>query len=240
MVIETNISISDKIEEYISTIPGWTPFDELLSLFHLAFSTSNMGGDVLEIGSWCGRSTAVLALACQMTKGNVHAVDLFPHKHDWYRNDDGSYSFRVDIDGRRKDGYNEQTVWAEPFERDIAPIYEQHESILDFFWSNLRDAGVHEAVTAFRGNTDMYFSTEGHGKRYRLAFIDGDHSRAAVSQDIRYVEEALLPGGWIAFDDAFSCYDGVDAAIRDLVIDSGHYCNHAKIARKFFIAQKKG
>lgn len=77
------------------------------------------------------------------------------------------------------------------------------------------------------------------GRRFRLAFIDGDHSYEAVCADIRNVERVLVPGGWICFDDAFTVYDGVNRAIDDLIINSGDYELCQQMTRKFFVARRE-
>lgn len=108
--------IIDQISELVDGIPGWTPIDELYTLYLLAMSFAKDEGDILEIGSWCGRSTLVLALAARnIGDKKVYAFDLFPNKNDWEENKDGSFSFKVKIKNQLFNGYKEQTVWEEPF-----------------------------------------------------------------------------------------------------------------------------
>ena len=94
-------------------------------------------------------------------------------------------------------------------------------------------------MTPFRGTGTIFASQVSRDLRVRLAFLDGDHSYGAVCADIEAVERFLVPGGWIAFDDAFSVYDGVDAAIRDRVLSSDRYEFAHQVCRKFFIARRK-
>ncbi|MGH2652192.1 MAG: hypothetical protein ACRDHK_13400, partial [Actinomycetota bacterium] len=69
--------IIDQIESIVRDVPGWSPVDQLYTLFNLAFLNSRVEGDIVEIGSWCGRSAAVLGLAARRLGGlRVHAVDL--------------------------------------------------------------------------------------------------------------------------------------------------------------------
>ncbi|HEY8133602.1 MAG TPA: class I SAM-dependent methyltransferase, partial [Thermoanaerobaculia bacterium] len=75
--------------------------------------------------------------------------------------------------------------------------------------------------------------------RIRFAFIDGDHSYDAVCRDIDAVHRFLAPGGWIAFDDAFSSYDGVSRAIEDRIINSGKYDYAQQLTRKCFVARRR-
>jgi predicted O-methyltransferase YrrM len=237
--VKTTTPIVQTIEEIAGSIPGWTPLDQLFTLYLLSVSTSSLGGDILEIGSWCGRSTTILALAARETPNTkVVAVDLFPSKDDWHENPDRSYSFKVKLpDIGEIGGYQEQTVWKEPFERDIAPIYTRYNSVYDVFVESLGKHGVDHLVTAHRGNSEII----PHLPKFqaRLAFIDGDHSYDAVCQDINEVEKVLMPGGWICFDDAFSHYEGVNRAIQDKIIQSGQYEIGQQMTRKLFVARRK-
>lgn len=225
-----------QIEELVADIPGWTPIDQLYTLFTLVLASSHLDGEILEVGSWCGRSSVVLALASRLSGNSpVTCIDLFPGRDDWRQNSDGSYSFEVTIGGKRYGGYQDQTVWQEPFERDIAPLYESHDSIQELFMENVTRKGFSDLVRALRGTSEQLAGSPGY--RCRLAFLDGDHGYEAVCRDIENVERHLVPGGWITFDDAFTCYDGVDQAIRERIIDSGKYESCQQMTRKLFVAR---
>src|SRR6185295_14618518 len=99
-------SVADRLERAAGEVPGWTPFDQLLSLFNLAFASAHLGGDLLEIGSWCGRSAVALGLAARLTpETRVHCIDLFPERVDWRQNPDGSYSMLVSVEGEAVGAY---------------------------------------------------------------------------------------------------------------------------------------
>jgi len=231
--------IATRIEELVRDVPGWSPPDQLVALFTLAY-LSDAKGDIIELGSWCGRSASALGLAARLSGGSVvHAIDLFPDKTDWRRNADGSYSYAVTLGDRRVGAYHEQTVWAEPFLRDIAPIYERHPRLLDRFRETIARNGLSDVVWPFRGDLRMFAAAAPPGLRCKLAFIDGDHSYEAVVGDIEAVERFLVPGGWIAFDDAFSCYEGVDRAITERVVESGRYDRCQQLTRKCFVARRR-
>src|SRR3989442_4465461 len=206
--------IINQIEEAVKDIPGWSPIDQLYTLFNLTYLTADLQGDIVEIGCWCGRSTSVLGTASRLV-GNtlIYCVDLFPEKNDWKKNEDGSYSFEVQIGNSKYSGYRDQTVWREPFERDIAPIYEKCESLYDLFMQSISKNGLKDIVEVFRGNSRMFRDSLDPNFKCKLVFIDGDHSYDAVCQDIKNIEPYLVKGGWISFDDAFSHYDGVNRAI---------------------------
>jgi hypothetical protein len=87
-----------EIEGLVAGVHGWSPVDELYTLSLLAHATSHLRGDLLEVGSWFGRSALVLGAAARDTHGTVHCIDLFPERQDWRRNLDGTFSFAVEID----------------------------------------------------------------------------------------------------------------------------------------------
>src|SRR5512139_624630 len=214
-------SVASRLAAVVEQVPGWSPLDQLLALFGLAFASSHLEGDLVEIGSWCGRSAVALGLAASATgRTGVHCIDLFPSKEDWTQNPDGSYSMSVKLGDRSVNAYQTHTVWREPVERDIAPLYSKSDSILGIFNSTIAAFDLGELVTAYRGTSEIVASKRFDRHRFRLAFIDGDHSYEAVQRDIENIEPSLLPGGWLCFDDAFTSYEGVDRAIREHVVKS--------------------
>lgn len=229
-----------RIARIIETIPGWTPPDQLLALHMLVVATSHLEGDIVEIGSWCGRSTAVLGHAAKASgHGIVHAIDLFPSSADWQTNEDGSHSFEVNIGERTIGGYQDQTVWDEPFQKDIATIYRENESVLDVFNASISGEGLTDVVTPFRGTGAMFCADRDPLPSARVAFVDGDHSYNATCADIDSVEQMLVPGGWIAFDDAFTVYEGVNKAITDRILGSNSYTQAHQVTRKLFVARRR-
>ena len=235
------VPIIDAVERFAREVPGWTPVDQLLALFMLAWTSREVPGDIVEIGSWCGRSACVLGLAARMSGStHVHCIDPFPARDDWYRNDDGSWSLKVQAGEQSVVAYDEQTVWAEPFERDILPVYRRFAGTLEAFHHAISSAGLDPVVSAHRGTIGGFLeSPAASGVRCRMAFIDGDHGFEAVRRDIREVERILVPGGWICFDDAFTTSAGVDRAVRECIIDSPNYEDAQQLTRKLFVARRR-
>jgi hypothetical protein len=233
--------MAQRIEEGVRDVPGWSPIDQLFALNLLVSTSANLAGDVLEVGSWCGRSAIALALGAAVTDHpRVHCIDLFPARSDWFRNDDGSYSMRVDLGDRYVDAYHEQTVWAEPFERDIAPVYERYESVHDAFLEHTRRAGVGNIVLPFKGCLSDFLRQQGGKFRCRMAFLDGHHSYRGVMEDIDAISPHMVTGGWLCFDDAFSGYEGVDRAIGECVMNNSRYDFTCQLTRKLFVARVAG
>lgn len=229
-----------QIEEVVKDVPGWSPIDQLYTLFNVAYLNSELSGDIVEIGSWGGRSASVLGLAARAIGGTtVHCIDLFPEKSDWKQNSDGSYSMEVQIGDTMFGGYKDQTVWKETFETQTGKIYEKYNSVFDCFMETIVRNQLQDIVKPFRGTAETFARSADPNFRCKLVFLDGDHSYDAVCTDIRTIEPFLVAGGWICFDDAFSSYEGVNRAINDLIVASPNYRLCQQMTRKFFIAQKR-
>lgn len=230
--------VVERIHDLVSDIPGWTPEDQLFALYLLAVSTGHLDGEIWEIGAWCGRSTAVLAMASRDSGlTTVNSIDLFPSRSDWFENPDGSFSFRVNIDGQAYESYREQTVWPEPFHKEVAPIYEQHgDDLQKVFTSIIQKKGYSDIVRSYRGTPQDFGRT--YDAAVRFCFIDGDHGYDAVCRDIETVERFLVPGGWLALDDAFSSYEGVNRAIEDKLLKGNGYDSQRQLTRKCFAARR--
>lgn len=67
-------SMDPLLQQFVSSLPGWLSGHEGLLLHELARSQRAKSGVIVEIGSYCGKSTIYLALGDQQ----VYAID--PHK----------------------------------------------------------------------------------------------------------------------------------------------------------------
>lgn len=233
--------LTTRIEEMVKDIPGWSPLDQLYTLNALGLATAHLVGDFLEIGSWCGRSGTVLGHAARAIGGGtlVHCIDLFPRLSDWKRHPDGSYFFEVVIAGRTHRAHLSQTVWASAFESQTSRIYQDYDSPLACFEQQIARFALRDTIRIHHGDSSSFATAQPTDFRCKLAFINGDHGYEAVCADIRMVQQHLVPGGWICFDDAFSCYDGVDAAIRELILADPRFDLAQQMTRKLFVARRR-
>lgn len=198
-VAPPNKLIDDKIStrmpqriEQFANIPGMLPLERGTILYTLAYANT-LQGDILEIGSWQGRSTCFLAQACRDSgNGIVRAVDHFKGnvgKEHFYKvgQDDLSdleSNFRNNIDGA---GLSDHVkLYNMPAQQAAT------EHLADF--ANLR-----------------------------MLFIDGDHSYEGASHDIRLFAPLLQPGGIIVFDDYHSDCTGVQQAVAELIFSDPQY-----------------
>jgi predicted O-methyltransferase YrrM len=230
-------SVESTLREVAETVPGWTPFEQLQSLFCLAYGSARLG-DLLEIGSWCGRSMVALGLAARSVGGvHVHCVDAFPERDDWYENADGTYSYRVTTATGVMHGHADQSVWAEPFHRDIVPTYARWGSPLKAFLATRDRFGLTGVVTPHRMDSAAFFAGPGRDHHYGMVFIDGEHSYDAVSRDMDDATARLASGGTLCMDDAFTSYDEVTRAIRQRIDGStSPFRQPVRVTRKLFAA----
>lgn len=232
------VPVYDRLAGMVEGIHGWSPIEQLYSLFLLAYASRDLAGDVAEIGAWCGRSSVALGLAAKLSGGTrVLAVDLFPRHDDWHENEDGSFSLRVKLASGTVAAYDGHRLWREPYLESVKPLFERHAGILDIFRESMERNALADVVEPLRGTSALL--GERPGLRLRLAFIDGDHSYEAVCNDIDAVLPLLVPGGWLCFDDAFAAYEGVDRAIRERVLGNPAMEPGVQLTRKLFVARKR-
>jgi predicted O-methyltransferase YrrM len=82
-----------------------------------------------------------------------------------------------------------------PFLAEYAP-----DQLFQEFIGNLEQAGVREAVEPIRATTQR--AAKGWTTPIGLLFIDANHAYEAVRADLEAWGTALVPGGYIVFDDA--------------------------------------
>lgn len=181
------------IKHTIDTIPGFTEYEELLALYLCARSSS---GNIVEIGSWCGRSAVVLAKA---SKHNVYCVDLFPSLEDWQQNNDSTWS----ISDRAY--IKNFSIFDKTFRDRFLPVYQSDLSLYDIFVEN---TSCFSNIIPICGTVDNLPDV-----LVSFAFIDGNHDTDGVYQDILAIKKRLTIGGIIAIDDFH--FNSVKQAVLD-------------------------
>lgn len=210
-------SVHAMLARVAESIPGWTPLEQLFALYATVAFDQSQSADIVEVGSWCGRSTIALGLAAKYAGRQLHAVDIFPERDDWIRNPDGTWSIRTLIDDTVVNACDIQTVWNEAFENSILPVYADDFSPRLRLERGLDQFGVRDWVQVHRATGEM-FRLKRPGLRIGTLFLDADHSEASVRADIEGFLPMMEPGACMCFDDAFTVYDGIDRAITDALI----------------------
>lgn len=179
----------------IDTIKGFLAADEAGALYRHARASRPLG-PVLEVGSYCGKSTIYLGLACR-DGGTVYALDHH----------------------RGSEEHQAGEMFHDP------ELYDTGEGLVDTFREfrrNIRSAGLDATVVPVVSDS----ATVARHWRTPLGmvFIDGGHSLDAALTDYRCWTAHLVQGGILAIHDLFpDPYEGGQApwAIYRMALDSG-------------------
>jgi predicted O-methyltransferase YrrM len=159
----------------ITTIKGFLADDEARALFAAAQAESPKG-PVLEIGSYCGKSTVVLGAACQQSNAVLYAVD---HHRGSEEHQQGEFFHDPDL---------------------YDPAEEQFDSFREFR-KNIARAGLHNTVVPLVSSSDV--ASRGWNTALSMVFIDGGHSLDAALTDYRCWASHIVRGGILAIHDVF-------------------------------------
>jgi MMP 1-O-methyltransferase len=156
---------------------GFMPPGEGRALYAAAAEAARLGLPLLEIGSYCGRSTLLLADAARRAGTVVVTVDH--HR-----------------------GSEEQQPGEEFHDPELAdPRDGCRVDTLPAFRRTLADAGLEEHVIAVVGRSPQ--AAAALGGRFGLVFIDGGHTDAHATADYESWVPALAVGGLLAIHDVF-------------------------------------
>lgn len=186
-------SLMPDLQMHLRSTPGMISLRRGMYLYWLAFASGS--GDIIEIGSWQGRSTIALAQACSDAKnGKVHAIDNF----------------------EGNSGTEKQYVINS---EDLSDLKENFLLNIDRAglskFVKLYSMSSSEAADIVSKTVDSI----------RMIYIDGEHTYDAVKQDLDCYAPLLSKGGIIAFDDYSPRFDGVKRAIDEhLAANKDTYC----------------
>jgi predicted O-methyltransferase YrrM len=171
--IKAALSTADtytKIAQQLSDVPGFLQPVEGFALLLLAMH-GPLAGDIVEIGSFKGRSTCHLALGAKLAgRERVTAIDHFA----------GSPEHQL----------------GQPFaDQEIA----EHGSTYPAFRRNLERHGLWEQVEPLRMSSAE--AARAWARPIRLLFIDGDHSYEQTAEDFTAFQPFLPPGAIVCFHD---------------------------------------
>jgi predicted O-methyltransferase YrrM len=154
---------------------------------------------ILEVGSWAGGSAITWAEAAKRYhRGSSCIICVDPWKP-----------------------YFDMT------KRPNTPLYREmfdalaKDTIYDLFLYNVKAAGHGDVVMPLRGHSTMMLPAllRGH---FDLVFIDGDHSYAAVLDDLRAAAEILKDGGILCGDDLELQLSDIDVEYARTQIESDY------------------
>jgi MMP 1-O-methyltransferase len=155
---------------------GFMPEDEGLALYAAAVTAAGQGLPLLEVGTYCGRSTVLLAAAAR-DAGTV-AVTVDHHRGSEEQQPGWEY-------------HDPALVDAEVGVMDTLPAFRR----------TLFRAGLEEHVIAVVGRSPQVAAV--WGRPLGLVFIDGGHTDEHATADYEGWTPHLAPGGLLAIHDVF-------------------------------------
>ncbi len=177
----TRVNVHDlkALRDAIEPIHGWWQPESGVKLYNLVKASKL---DVLELGAWCGRSTAWIAAALEARA-------------------DGHFVTSVDTwEGTPGEAIHDALISelvAAGYAKDNDPLYE-------LFKENLRSLGLFSRVTAMQFNTVDYglsIQDDPWPGDYDVLLIDADHTYDAVKHDFETFAPRMPVGSHIIFDD---------------------------------------
>lgn len=159
----------------IDQIKGFLAADEAQALYRHALECSRQG-PVLEIGSYCGKSTIYLGLACRQNGSTVFALDHH----------------------RGSEEHQQGEFFHDP------ELYDSGSGLMDSFREfrrNIRRAGLDEVVVPIVAGSEV--AARHWQTPLSMVFIDGGHSLEAALTDYRCWATHLARGGVLAIHDLF-------------------------------------
>lgn len=188
---------------HADVMPGMCDHDKIRALCEIARRCPQ--GDIVEIGSWCGKSAFVLLrLALHYGIGKLLCVDPWS-SGEIVRNDAGGL---VDSITDSVDLAIEQALPV--FQLNLLPYAKGD---LNY----LRMPSV-EAATRYRTRNPVEseaFGSTPYDGRIALLHIDGNHGLESVTADLAAWGDLVKPQGWIIFDDYFWPYGDGPKTVGD-------------------------
>ncbi len=161
--------------ELLSTTKGFLDDEEGRCLYETALQSSRMG-PCLEIGSYCGKSTIYIGVACKMNNGILFSVD---HHRGSEEQQPGQPYFDPAL-----------------FNPEAGRVDTLHE-----FRRTVENAGLEDTVVALVSRSDV--AARMWKTPLSLVFIDGGHTEQAALADYNCWAPHIMPGGYLLIHDIF-------------------------------------
>lgn len=172
---ETEIDPSARLFDLAERVTGFMPADEGRALYDAALSFLH-GGTAVEIGTYCGKSTVLLAAAAARTGSVLFTVD---HHHGSEEHQPGWEFHDVSM---------------------VDPASGRFDT-LPQFRRTMDDIGLDDNLVAVVGKSAAV--ARGWGTPLELLFIDGGHSEDAANADFDGWAPWVAVGGGLVIHDVF-------------------------------------
>ncbi len=159
----------------IETVKGFLNGQEGEALYTALINLAHEGL-VIEIGSYCGKSTVYLGTACKLSARQLIAID---HHYGSEENQPGEGYFDTDLADAATGGMTSLAYF-----RDTLRRAELEDTVVPILTSSMQAASLITQAVAF-------------------VFIDGGHSMKAAMDDYRLWSGKIIPQGILAIHDVF-------------------------------------
>jgi predicted O-methyltransferase YrrM len=164
-----------KLPVDIESVKGFMEAEEGWALHDAALEASKRG-PVMEIGSYCGKSTVYVGVACQKNGAALYALD---HHYGSEENQKG-------------------------WEHHDASLYDAETDRLNtfpLFRRTMRMAKLEDTVVPLVASSKVV--SNGWATPLAMVFIDGGHGLEPAMDDYRHWAPRVIPGGILAIHDVF-------------------------------------
>ena len=168
-----------KLPSHLNSVKGFLDHDEGICLYNHALSSSKKG-PILEIGSYCGKSTIYLATAAKEYNCSVYSVDHHT----------GSEENQVGWEYHDIELFDEETGKINSFPE---------------FMRNLRKANLLDTVIPIVSDSSLV--SRDWKIPLSMIFIDGGHTMEAAFNDFNNWKDKIIKGGILAIHDVFPNHD---------------------------------
>lgn len=208
----SNPPLDPDVRRAFVAAPGFMPEDEGLALYEAAATVASLG-PLVEIGSYCGRSTLLLAAAA--ATAGTHVVTIDHHRGSEEHQPGWEY-------------HDPALVDPEVGRIDTLPLFRHV----------IATSGLEDAVLAVVGRAEdlgRYWTADAG-----MVFVDGSHTDASAQRDYELWAPRVAPGGLLAIHDVFADpSDGGQAPYRAYLraLDSGAFteiegCRSLRLLRR--------
>jgi hypothetical protein len=167
--------VDDRLLGVARDAKGFMPDDEGLALYDAGVLGGRVG-PLLEVGSYCGKSSVYLGAAARATGTVLFAVDH--HR-----------------------GSEENQVGWEWHDPELVDAESGSIDTLPWFRRTIARAGLEDVVVAVVGDSPTVAGA--WRTPLGLVFVDGGHARDVVTADYDGWARHVAPGGLLAFHDVF-------------------------------------
>ena len=164
-----------KLPSHLNSVKGFLDHNEGICLYNHALSSSKKG-PILEIGSYCGKSTIYLATAAKEYNCSVYSVDHHT----------GSEENQVGWEYHDIELFDEETGKINSFPE---------------FMRNLRKADLLDTVIPIVSDSSLV--SRDWKIPLSMVFIDGGHTMEAAFNDFNNWKDKIIKGGILAIHDVF-------------------------------------